>query len=339
MLKVAVDEMKGACMMTWDRREFLKAGALLGAAAAFPKKLVAAADNRIMLAEFKQRLRGPIVSIPTPFTSEMQLDRAGLHRMIKMDLENQIEIFELTAGDSQYSFLSYEEIKSLAQIVVSSVEGRGMSIIGTGPWWTERTIDFAHHVESVGGTALQVLKPAGVTDDQVLEHYQRVAETTHLPIVLHGNFPMPLLEKLVQIDSIVALKEDVGLSYYINGIIRFGKRINCFSGGGLDWFMVAQPYGATAYFDSYATFAPQITTRFREAVQRGDYAEETRIITKYDHPFIQNFSAAFWRATLEYFGIAGRYLRPPQHTYTNEEMAQVKQFYDKLGVFPSRSTT
>lgn len=322
-------------MVIWDRREFLKAGALVGAATVFPKELMGVTSNRTAPTEFKQRLRGPIVSIPTPFTSEMQLDRAGLHRMIKMDLENQIDIFELTAGDSQYSFLSYGEIKSLAQIVADSVGGRGMSIIGTGPWWTERTIDFAHHVESVGGTALQVLKPAGAADDQAAEHYRRVAEATRLPIVLHGNFSTPLLEKLVQIDSIVALKEDVSLSYYVDGIIRFGKRINCFSGGGLDWFMVAEPYGATAYFDSYATFAPQITTLFRQAVQRGDYAEQTRIITKYDHPFIQNFSASFWHATLEYFGIAGRYLRPPQHTYTNEEMAQVKQFYDKVGLSPS----
>ena len=325
-------------MATWDRRTFLKTGGLLGAATVFPKKIMGAALGRMTPSEFKQRLRGPIVSIPTPFTSDMQLDRVGLHRMIKMDLENQIEIFELTAGDSQYSFLSYEETKSLAQIVANAVGSRGMSIIGTGPWWTERTIDFAHHVESVGGTALQVLTPTGATGDQVVEHYRRVAEATHLPIVLHGNFPTPLLEKLVQIDSIVALKEDIDLSYYINGIIRFGKRINCFSGGGLDWFMVAQPYGATAYFDSYATFAPQITTRFRQAVQRGDYAEETRIITKYDHPFIQNFSASFWHATLEHFGIAGRYLRPPQHTYTDEEMAQVKQFYDKLGLVPPKST-
>ncbi|MGB7191379.1 MAG: dihydrodipicolinate synthase family protein [Acidobacteriaceae bacterium] len=322
-------------MVILDRREFLKTGALLGAATVFPKELMGAARNRTAPTEFKQRLRGPIVSIPTPFTSEMQLDRAGLHRMIKMGLENQIDIFELTAGDSQYSFLAYDEIKSLAQIVADSVGDRGVSIIGTGPWWTERTIDFAHHVESMGGTALQVLKPTGAADDQVVEHYRRVAEATRLPIVLHGNFPMPLLEKLVQIDSIVALKEDVSLSYYVDGIIRFGKRINCFSGGGLDWFMVAEPYGATAYFDSYATFAPQITTRFRQAVQRGDYTEQTRIITKYDHPFIQNFSASFWHATLEYFGIAGRYLRPPQHTYTNEEMAQVKQFYDKVGLSPS----
>jgi dihydrodipicolinate synthase/N-acetylneuraminate lyase len=300
-----------------------------------PGTLHAIESKALSPAEFKVRLRGPIVSIPTPFMADGQLDVAGLQRMIAMGLRNGISQFELTAGDSQYSYLSYLEIQELARIVIEAVGSRGISIIGTGAWWTKRTIEFAHHVKSVGGSALQVLKPSGVGDDEVLEHYHQVAAATSLPIVLHGDFSPALLEKLVTIESIVALKEDVSLSYYIDGIIRFGKRINCFSGGGLDWYMVAQPYGATAYFDSYATFAPEIAVRFWQAVQSGNYVLETEIIKKYDHPFIQRFSAGFWRASLEHFGVAGRYLRPPQHGFTDSEMAEVKLFYDKLGLFRS----
>jgi 4-hydroxy-tetrahydrodipicolinate synthase len=321
----------------WNRRDFLKAGALLGAVQSFPRALNAAtAVGKLSPADFKQRLRGPIVSIPTPFTADFRLDLAGLRRMVEMDLRHNISIFELTAGDSQYSFLAYEEIKQLASALTQAVADRGLTIVGTGAWWTERTIDFARYAESAGATALQVLKPGGATEDGWVEHYRRVAAATRLPIVLHGDFPILLLEKLTRIESVVALKEDVSLSYFIDGIVRFGKRINCFSGGGLDWYMVGQPYGATAYFDSYATFAPEIAVRFRQAVERGDYAAEAEIVKKYDHPFIQNFSASFWHATLEYFGVAARYLRPPQHSYTDQEMAKVKEFYDKLGVFPHR---
>jgi dihydrodipicolinate synthase/N-acetylneuraminate lyase len=211
-----------------------------------------------------------------------------------------------------------------------------MTIIGTGPWWLERVVDFAKYCESVGATALQVLKPAVGEDDDLFGFYRRVAQSTSLPIVLHGEFSMEFLARLTQIDSIVALKEDVSLAYYIDGQIRFGHRLNCFAGGGLYWFMVAQPYGATAYFDSYATFAPEISVRFWQAVQRSDYAAEAEIIEKYDHPFIQNFSAPFWHATLEYFGVAQRYLRSPQHSYTDAEMQGVRVFYDKLGLFPQK---
>ncbi len=317
-----------------DRREFLKAGAMAAAMHAVPLEFEATAGHmRLTPAEFKEKLRGPIVSIPTPFTADFKLDAAGLRRMIGLGLENNITTFELTAGDSQYSFLSYDEIKQLARVVAEAVGGRGISIIGTGAWWTERAIEYARYVESIGGTALQVLKPDG-GDDDVVEHYKKLAVAVSLPIVLHGNYSLALLEKLAKIEAIVALKEDVSLEYYVNSMIRFGKRINCFSGGGLDWFMVGQPYGSTAYFDSYATFAPEIAVRFWQAVQRGDYAAETEIIEKYDHPFIENFSASFWHATLEYFGVAGRYLRPPQHTYTDREMSSIKDFYDKLDVHP-----
>jgi dihydrodipicolinate synthase/N-acetylneuraminate lyase len=317
-----------------NRRDFVKIGTFGAAAYAAPFKLQAAATpRRLNPAEFKEKLRGPIVSIPTPFTADFRLDAGGLRRMISMGLHNNITIFELTAGDSQYSYLSYDEIKQLASMVVEAAGDRGISIIGTGAWWTDRALDFARYVESIGGTALQVLKPGG-SDDDVVEHYRKIARTVRLPIVLHGNYPMPLLEKLAQIDSIVALKEDVSMEYYVNGIIRFGKRINCFSGGGLDWFMVGQPYGARAYFDSYATFAPEVAVRFWQAAQHNDYAAEREIIEKYDHPFIENFSAPFWHATLEYFGVASRYLRAPQHSYSDQEMSKVKEFYDKMGLQP-----
>jgi len=322
----------------WNRRELLKALTLLLGARAVPAWSQAKnLHSSYSPAEFKQRLRGPIVSIPTPFTSDFRIDKVGLTRMINLALEHGITIFELTAGDSQFSYLAYDEIKDLAHSVVDSVANRGMTIIGTGAWWTARSAEFARYIEGIGGTALQVLKPPGADESGLVEHYQRVADATRLPIVLHGDFPLPLLEKLAQIEHIVALKEDVSLSYYVDGIVRFGKRINCFSGGGLDWFLVGQPYGATAYFDSYATFAPEISDRFWKAVQASDFATETEIIEKYDHPFIQNFSAAFWHATLEYFGVAQRYLRPPQHSYSEQEMAKVKQFYDALGVKPQKT--
>src|SRR6267142_129084 len=104
-------------VMDWNRRQFLRAGALLGAATALPSALRGPASQPVTPAEFKQRLRGPIVSIPTPFTPDFRLDGPGLRQMIEMDLRNQIVIFELTAGDSQYSFLAYDEIKQLARMV------------------------------------------------------------------------------------------------------------------------------------------------------------------------------------------------------------------------------
>ena len=322
-----------------NRRNFLHAAVALTGPLSIPQhSLSKAGSPSLTPSEFRERLRGPIVSIPTPFTADFNVDYASLRRLIGRALDHGIAIFELTAGDSQYSFLSYDEIKEVARVVANAVTGKGISIVGTGPWWTDRAIDFARHAELVGGTALQVLIPPGGDDDANVSHYQRISRSTRLPLVLHGNFSTELLNRLMKIDSIVALKEDVSLEYFIETSIHFGSRLNCFSGGSYEWFLVGQPYGATAYFDTYSTFAPEISVRFWRAVQARDLGGERDIVEKYDHPLISHrFSHPFWHASLDYFGVAGRYLRPPQHTYTNEEMKEVKAFYDRIGVYPRGS--
>jgi 4-hydroxy-tetrahydrodipicolinate synthase len=322
-------------VIDWTRRDFLRAGALVGAACSLPTMLQGSPDRvPITAAEFKERLRGPMVSIPTPFTPDFKVDYAGLRRMIAQAMEYGMEIFELTSGNSQFSFLSYEEIKQLTRETVDAVAGKGMTIAATGEWWTERVIDFARYAESVGATALQVPYPPGHGAD-VVKHYQDIARQTRLPLVLQGNYTKEVLEKLLSIDSIVAMKEDVDLDYLIDTTARFGERLNCFA-GPYDWFLVGQPYGTKAYFDTYSVFAPEISAKFWKAVQGKNYPLQQQINLEYDRAFIagdEGFQSR-WHATLEYFGVAGRYLRAPQHSYTDAEMKHIKAFFDKRGLYP-----
>jgi 4-hydroxy-tetrahydrodipicolinate synthase len=311
-----------------DRREFLYAAAAIGV---FARPLRALVPPR----EFQRRLRGPIVSIPTPFTAGFQVDYEGLRRIIRQALDHEIRIFELTYGDSQYRYLAYQEIRELAHAVVEAVGGGGMTIVGSGPWWTGQAVEFARYTESIGATALEVMLPDGGDEDGYVRHFQEIARATRIPLVLRGNLAAPLLSRLMEIDSIVAMKQDVSQAYFIETLIHHGKRLNSFSGGSLEWFLVGQPFGAVASFDTYATFAPQISARFWKAVQANDVAAEREIIEKYEHPLINHqYSDSFWHAALEYFGVAARYLRPPQHTYTDEEMKKVRAFFTSLDLHP-----
>lgn len=321
----------------WDRRSFLKGATLATVGSALdPRRLMAVGlQGQSTAGDFGQRLRGPIMSIPTPFDAGFRLDLGAIRRMIAGARSHNIPIYQLTSGDGQYAFLSYDEIKQLAATITKAADG-DIVIVGTGRWWTARAMEFAQFAESIGATALQVQRPNGGDERACVEHYRRVASSTRLPIVLHGQFSMELLEHLVEIPTIVALKEDVSLEYYIDTAIRFGKRLNCFSGGGLHWFKVGQPYGSVAYFDAFAPFAPQVTARFWDAVQANDEATQVEIIRNYNHPWIKNFSHPFWRATLEYFGVGQRYLRPPRASYSDEQMLEVKRFYDTMQLVPQK---
>jgi dihydrodipicolinate synthase/N-acetylneuraminate lyase len=286
-------------------------------------------------AEFKRRLEGPIWSNPMPFKANFDVDYQAIRTMVQRALRYGIRIFALTAGNSQYQSLTYDEIKEATRVMVESANGQGLTIAATGDWWTGRAVDYARYAESIGADAVQVLLPSrSGGEDAIVTHFETIARSTRLALVLHGIYPESLLKKLLKIDSIVAMKEDHELTYFIDRQIDFGDRISIFGGGQEYRYMVGQPYGAKAFYSTYSTFAPDISMLFWKAIRSGDLKAAAQITTKYDRPYLKNFTHPWWHATLEYFGVAQRYLRPPQLSYTDEQMNEVKRFFDAQGLNP-----
>ena len=334
-----------------NRRTFLKTAGLTAALGLGGTGLIFGSDTEkkkiisweksgsLTPEEFRKRLEGPIMSIGTPFTSTFEVDYAGVRRMIQRGNEYGIPVVELTSGNSQYAVLSYEEIKELTRVTVEAAQGKALTIAATGAWWTNQVIDYAKYAESIGADGLQVLLPGKhAGEDSLVEHFRTIAGETSLPLVLHGNYSETLLEKLLKIESIVAMKEDLALTYYINRMVKFGDQLEIFSGGAKYRFLVGYPYGSRAFFSAHASFAPKVAMNFWKAIKDDDWPMATEIIKKYDHPwityYIKNRTYSFWGGCLEYFGVAQRYVRPPQRSYSDQEMKQVKQFFDQRGLDP-----
>ena len=168
----------------------------------------------------------------------------------------------------------------------------------------------------------------------MVQHFEAVVAGTRLPIVLHGIYSAAVMRRLVKLSSVVAMKEDGELTYYIDRIIEFGSQIEIFSGGAENRFLVGYPYGARAGFSTFTSFAPDIPMRFWAAIDDGDLSRAVEITSAYDHPFISRFTHEFWHATLEYFGVAQRFMRPPFRTLDGHEMEEVKKFFEELRVDP-----
>src|SRR5262249_4517262 len=100
-----------------DRRKFLGAAAAVGAGSALKSSPIKALTQRASITprEFKQRLRGAVVHLVTPFTADYKVDVAGLRRMIQRALDNGLTVFELTDGDGRLWALNYEEMKLVAR--------------------------------------------------------------------------------------------------------------------------------------------------------------------------------------------------------------------------------
>ena len=325
------------------RRGFLKAvggfGLLLGTQ---PLWALGGSRSRPSPSDVKARIRGPILTLPTPFTADFKVDHQGVRNMVKLGLANGIGVYELTMGNSMYSALTYDEIKKLTQVFVEAVGRRGIVIAATGQWWTGQAVDYARYAESVGADAVQVLLPPGGSDDGYVEHFRKIAAATKIAIVLQGDPKPALIERFVQIPSVVSMKEDGSEEYYADIQKKFGQRLAIFCGGQKRRYLVGLPFGSPAYFSFFITFAPEIAVRFYQAVQKNDLVAARDIVERYEKPGFDFCSAgprgfhAYWRALMEHAGVTKRYVRPPEDSCSEEDMRRVRELFERLGLKPLR---
>jgi dihydrodipicolinate synthase/N-acetylneuraminate lyase len=287
----------------------------------------------VSVEEFQRRLVGPILTFPTPFTAQDEIDFDGVRKMLQRGLEyEEVQVVTLTAGNNQYRVLSYQEVKALTRVVVESAGTRAMSIASTGFWETEQVLDYARFAEEIGASAIQILKPADATDEEVVAFFKKVADSTPLPIVLHGVFSPALLQELVKIESIAAMKEDSGLEYLIARQIEFGDRLVIFPGGFDSRVLVGYPYGIRAYYTVFYQFAPQLGRQFWNSLQGGHLRDAGAFVKKYDYPFAQTWSYPFWVASCANFDVCEPYVRPREKSLGGEEMKKMQAFWNSLGV-------
>ncbi len=293
-----------------------------------------AAQKRLLTPlEFKEKLKGPILSFPTPFTETYEIDYKGIEDMIKPALAYGCGVVSLTSGNSKYNLLSYEEVRELTSFVVKTVDGKALTIASTGAWDREDVMDYVRYAELLGYSAVQVSRPKDLPNTastgDVVKFYQDVAKETHLGIILHGFYSVELLTELVKNKSIVAMKEDVDFPYYVSRQILFGDKLAIFGGGNDGRYLQGYPYGSPAYYSTLYTYAPAIGQKFWQAMQKKDVKAAAEIILKYDVPFMEKFSFALWSTAIEYFGGPKRFIRPKPEALTEPELINMRELFRK----------
>ena len=328
--------------MSLHRRQFLASTALTSASMLFAGVRNAfgadSARTRLTPAGFQHKLRGPMLSFPTCYTKDFQLDYAGMRRMIDRAIASGVGVVTLTAGNNDYESLSDVEIQQLTRFMVESVDGRAVTIAATGPWWTGQSMEYAKFAENAGADAVQILMFPNGTDDGQVKHFEQIASAVSLPLVLHGEPSIELWKRLVVIDSIVAFKLEADYPKGLPVLQEFGDRLTIFAGGLDSTFLAYQPHGMKAYFSVFAPFAPELSMKIWNAVTENRLDDAHQLINRYEKPFFEQWGKlggqAFWRATLEHFGVASRWMRPPQQSLTDAQMQEVKVFYNQLGLTP-----
>ena len=81
---------------------------------------------------FQGNLAGLILSLPAMFRKDSSANYAAVGKMIARARKYRIPVFELTAGNSKYSVLTYDEIKGVIRAMAEATEKDGSTIAAPG---------------------------------------------------------------------------------------------------------------------------------------------------------------------------------------------------------------
>ena len=145
---------------------------------------------------------------------------------------------------------------------------------------------------------------------------------------------MPLMSRLLEMESVVAFKEEYTTIYSLQIYRSFGKRITLFAGGEKARLLTFYPYGMRAWYSTFMTFAPSVAIQFWDAIQADDLKRAGEIVLRYETPVFQRWSHAFWRTTCEHFGLASRWIRGSETAFNDEQMQELAMFFESLELRP-----
>ncbi len=174
-------------------------------------------------------LRGVFPPLPTPFTDD-ELDTGLLRDTVTALMRTRLAGV-LACGTNGESFLlDPEEIDQVVRTTRDAVPDGRAVLAGTGCDSTRATIAACRRAADSGATHALVRPPVSytrfMTQDVLLAHYGRVADTSPIPVVLYNqpavfgaDLAAPTVAGLARHENIVGLKDSSGNIAHVSDVL------------------------------------------------------------------------------------------------------------------------
>ena len=152
-------------------------------------------------------LTGYIPDLPTPFDENGEIDLTALAKLCQRQIEAGVPAIVVGETAGEASTLTPVEHDTIVRAAVEIARGRVRIIAGAGSNSTSQAIELTRHAEAAGADAVLSVVPyynkpmqAGIT-----AHFQAIAGSTTLPIILH-DIPSRTIREMSD-DTLVQLAE------------------------------------------------------------------------------------------------------------------------------------
>ena len=137
-----------------------------------------------------EKLYGVVVPIVTPLTEDDKIDVESTKKLVDHCINNGIECLYPCGTTGEMMYLTVEERKLVAEIVVEHTAKRVPVFVQVGAWNQADTIELAKHAVAIGADGIGVVTPVfyKLSDAGLIDFYKAIAESVpaDFPVYLYG---------------------------------------------------------------------------------------------------------------------------------------------------------
>jgi 4-hydroxy-tetrahydrodipicolinate synthase len=228
------------------------------------------------------QIRGIIPPVATPMQANEDLDLLRLKWFLDHLISSGVHGVFVLGTNSEFYALDEKEKQQVIATAVEHVHGRVPVYAGTGAETTREAVRLTKMAEKEGADGVSVITPYFVIPNQqeIYDHYRRIAEATKLPVILYNNpatcggvkIDVETVARLAEIPNILGVKDSSGdLQNTIEFIRVVPERFSVLMGRDT-LIYPAMIFGARGAVPATGNIAPKILVDIYESFMRGDHA-------------------------------------------------------------------
>src|SRR5215469_14140675 len=166
------------------------------------------------------RIHGIIPPVATPMQANEDLDLPRLKWFLDHLIAQGVHGLFVLGTNSEFYALDEREKQEVIATAVAHVRKRVPVFAGTGAETTREAVRLTRMAEKEGADGVSVITPYFVnpTQQEIIDHYRRIAEATSLPVLLYNNpgtcggvkIDVDSVAKLAQVPNILGIKDSSG---------------------------------------------------------------------------------------------------------------------------------
>src|SRR5689334_6648594 len=165
-------------------------------------------------------IHGIIPPVATPMRADEDLDLPRLRWFLDELIAAGVHGVFVLGTNSEFYALDEREKQEVVATAVAHVNKRVPVFAGTGAETTREAVRLTRMAEREGADGVSVITPYFIspTQQEIYDHYRRIAEATTLPVVLYNNpstcggvkIDVDTVARLAEVPNVLAVKDSSG---------------------------------------------------------------------------------------------------------------------------------